>query len=277
MQRDDILTELQAFVPSVPQWTRLPFGDDVRRALPENAIARNILAQLALMRSGLTSQGGHLHLPFLNISYIRIPKAASTSLSLMMLQEIYPGLKHVPLTATDINYLTDANLRRHITPADPLDIFFTAVRNPFARIVSVYRDFFLRETGPFIYEDYLFGILSRGLSFAEFVRRISVIPDFLKDQHFRSQHEFIDFYVKKIPNVVVLKLEDTDQLKSFCSIYNLDLSHLNRTGQAPYDFREYYDYDTFQRVTAIYRKDLKRFNYGKEARALRAWLQRGSR
>lgn len=274
--RKQVLQGLQAFVPSVPAKLHIPFWNKVRNVLLKNTFARNLLTQLAHLKSGLTPHGGHVHLPFLNISYIRIPKAASTSLSLMMLREIYPGLKAVPLTATEVNYLTDANLRIQVSPADPLDVFFAVVRNPFARIVSVYRDFYQRRDVPFIYEDYLFGILPRHLSFADFVKRVSLIPNFLKDQHLKPQHEFLDFYVRKIPTVLVLKLEEPDQLKAFCAIYNLDLPHINTSGGS-YDYRTYYDYETFQLVTSIYRKDFKRFNYGSEVRALRTWLRRRER
>ncbi len=271
-ERERVLSELQSFVPSVPRRPRIPFWFSIREHLTKNSILRNLIIQLDLLKEAIRLRGGHLHVPFLNISYIRIPKAASTSLSMMVLQEIYPGLRQVPLNSTDINYLTDANLRRHISPADPLDVFFTVVRNPYARIVSVYRDFFENADKPFVFEDYLFGIFSRDLSFHQFVERLSDVPDFLREPHLRQQHHFIDFYIKRIPNIIVLKLEDKDQLTAFCTLYDLEMPHLNAS--EPYDFRSYYDNATFQRVTKMYRADLKRFNYANEVRSLRTWLKK---
>lgn len=267
-ERAEALQTLQAFVPksSAPL---IPLGwlDPVKTFFMKSAYLRSIITQASLAKESVTPHGGHIHAAFLNISYIRIPKSASTSLSYSMLKTIYPGLSAIPLDSKEINFLTDANLRRSISSSDSNDIFFTVVRNPFARIVSVYRDY-LESPGENVFEDYLFGILSKGLSFKDFIKRVEGIPDMLKEPHLKPQHHFIDYYRKKNPNIVILNLEKPEEVNSFLSIYSLEMPVLNASSDS-YDFRDFYDQETFERVARMYRIDVKMFRYEQDQQGLR--------
>jgi hypothetical protein len=226
----------------------------------KNAFLRRILCEVSFFRQGFSTRLGHLNAPQKNLCYIRIPKSASTSLSFAMLSFRYSELKLKHVSDVDVNYLAEIHLENKIAPEQSSSIFFTAVRNPYARIVSVYRSFFEKKNENFIYEDYLFGILGRNLSFSEFVRRVEIIPDRLKDAHLKPQHLFIDAYDQKITNVVVLKLEKPDQVDHFLSGFNISMEHLNRS-ESGYNYRDYYDSETTKIVARIYKKDLERFDY----------------
>lgn len=271
-EREEALATLQAFVPrtSTPL-IPLHWLNPVKALLMKNAYLRSLITQASIAKESLTPHGGHLHAPFLNISYIRMPKSGSTSLSYAMLKAIYPGINSIPLDASEINFLTDANLRRSVSAVDNNDIFFSVVRNPFARIASVYKDYIASSSRENVFEDYLFGILARGLSFKEFVKRVDGIPDLLKEPHIKPQHHFIDYYRRKNPNIVVLKLEKPDEISSFLNIYTLEMPLLNAS-LSPYDYRELYDLEVFEMVSRVYRTDLKMFKYEQESRSLRDFL-----
>lgn len=272
-ERNESLATLQAFVPrSSAPFIPLHWLNPVKSILMKNLYLRSFITQAAIAKESVTPHGGHLHAPFLNIAYIRIPKSASTSISYSMLKIIYPGLSSIPLDPKEINFLADANLRRSVSQLDSNDIFFTVVRNPFARIVSVYRDYISDPSHENVFEDYLFGVLSRGLSFKDFVKRIEAIPDLLKEPHIKPQHHFIDYYRRKNPNVVILKLEKPDEVNSFLSIYGLEMPVLNASKEG-YNFRDFYDQDTFDMVARMYRTDIKMFRYEQDSRTLRDVVQ----
>jgi hypothetical protein len=267
-EREEALQILRAFVPkSSSPLIPLDWLSPVKTLFMKNAYLRSIITQAAIAKESVTPHGGHLHAPFLNISYIRIPKSGSTSLSYAILRIIYPGLSSIPLDAKEINFLVDANSKRSVSTNDINDIFFTVVRNPFARIVSVYRDY-LESPRENVFEDYLFGILSKGLSFKDFVKRVEGIPDLLKEPHFKPQHYFIDYYRRKNPNVVILNLERPDEVNSFLAIYNLEMPVLNASSDR-YNYRDFYDLETFETVARMYRTDVKMFKYEQEQRSLR--------
>jgi len=272
-ERTEALQTLQAFVPKSSS-PLIPLGwlGPVKTLFMKNAYFRSIITQASIAKESVTPHGGHIHAPFLNISYIRIPKSASTSLSYSLLKVIYPGLSAIPLDSSEINFLADANIKRSVSSSDSNDIFFTVVRDPFARLVSVYHDYF-ESSRKNVFEDYLFGILSKGLSFKDFVKRVEGIPDLLKDPHIKPQHYFIDYYRRKNPNIVVLNLEKPDEVNSFLSIYNLEMPVLNASAEH-YDYCDFYDLETFERVARMYRTDVKMFKYEQAQRSLREILEK---
>lgn len=232
----------------------------LKSLLWKNAFTRRIHSELAFLKSSLTNnRGAHLYDAQHNLVYIRIPKSASTSVSLLMLSGIYDDISR--LDAREINFLIDANLKPKLSPAEEASTFFTIVRNPFARIVSVYRSYFEGKQDHFLYEDYLFGSFQKAISFPEFVRRLSLIPDRLKDQHLKPQHLFLQYYERrKLRNITVLKLEEPDSISNFLNQYNLSIPHLNKSNSTS-DFRSYYDEETARLVAEIYKMDLENFGY----------------
>jgi hypothetical protein len=244
--RRESIHELREFVPAVY------FNSESR--FSKKSLFQNFAGQLAFIKNSFKIKCGHLSAG--NLSYVRMSKAANTSLSMEMLEKIYPTLKQRTITETQINFLADANVDIR-TVAEPI---FTVVRNPFSRIVSVYRDFFENKEGDFIYEDYLWGILPRSISFEEFIDRISFIPDRLKDQHFKPQHLVLDYYHRRKITVAVFKLENPEPLRQFLSEHSMQFPHLNKSKQA-YDYRSYYTVSLVAKVQALYAADISQFGY----------------
>lgn len=234
------------------------------RLIQHNTSVPNLLAQAAFIRSSFSKKGGHLSVE--DLAYIRIPKSANTSASYVMLVKKYPALEEKNPNETQINFLADVNL----LPAKEAtnERFFTVVRNPFARLVSVYRDFFETNHGHFIYEDYLFGILKHDLSFTAFVDRISKIPDRLKDQHLKPQHLFAEPYERLGIAVQFFQLEGSPALKNFLNKNGMELTHHNKSGAA-YDYTQYYTRDLLQQVYTLYKTDIEKFGYGQVYESLR--------
>jgi len=138
----------------------------------------------------------------------------------------------------------------------PHTTFFTVVRHPLARLASVYRTFFEGDTYDFLYEDYLFGILRKRDTFADFVRNIASIPRPLMDQHFRPQVELLEWYRRKNIGVKVLKVEEPEAVHAFLEPYDLEW-----TVKAVGDYSDYYDKATEAIARRIYCSDLNAFDY----------------
>lgn len=252
-KREESTRMLTAFTPTGN--TRF-FRNPSRSFLWRNAFTRNLLVQISFLKASWKTKGGHLTAD--NLCCIRIPKSGSTSLSMMMLEKIYPSLKQKTISTEQINYLADLNLETQTGSGS--EVYFTVVRNPFSRLVSVYRDFFGGGSSRSVYKDYLFGILPQQLSFAEFVDRLTQIPDRLKDQHLKPQHGFLKYYQTKNQEVQVFKLEDPETLNTFLNSYEMELPHLNKSGDH-YDYRTYYTASILEKAFALYRTDIEIFGY----------------
>src|SRR5688500_17871275 len=105
--RKDVLEELAEFCPE-----RSIKNDHkpAARGPRNNPLLMAITGEVAFLRNGLKSKGGHLTAPLFNLSYVRIPKAASTAISSAILHARYPALKTHALSPEQINYLADVNL-----------------------------------------------------------------------------------------------------------------------------------------------------------------------
>ena len=259
------LENLQEFVP--PHVSA--YLQNARTVSGKKSSRNSLIGQAAFIKYAFRNDGGHLSTQ--NLSYIRIPKAANTSLSYAMLSKKYPGLKEKKPNEFQINFLADVNLLPAMKAKT--DTIFTVVRNPFARLVSVYRDFFETNHTPFIYSTYLFGILKQEISFSEFVSRISRIPDRLKDQHFKPQHCFFKPYEDRGFAIESFKLEETANLENFLKKHGIELTHRNKSN-APYDYTRYYNSGLLQQVNTIYQKDIEKFGYQEVYETLKEQLKK---
>jgi hypothetical protein len=243
----------------------------IRKLLWENPFLRSLLAQAAFIKNSYQIKGGHVHVPGLNLTYIRIPKAGSTSLSYSLLIRLIPDLKEKKPNPIQVNFLADTTAETHIKSGSQNSIWFTVVRDPFARMVSVYRDFFENASADFLYQDYLFGIFSRDLTFREFIQRLSLIPDALKDQHVKPQYMFLRYYKQNNISPRVFTLENTQALSEFLENYQLELPTLNKS-RLVYDHRLYYDAETLELVFRIYKADVDQFGYFQNYLSLKDFL-----
>lgn len=251
--RAESLKGLEHLLPEPHQITSTDKG------LSKNPVLFNLLASASQVKNSFKEEGGHLHSTQHKLFYIRIPKAASTSISSQMLALINPKTKHELLSPTQLNFITDAWLKTEINEVNQ-HIGFTVVRNPLERLVSVYKDIFLNtDEKPFIYQNYLGGILPKNLSFDEFVNRISRIPDRLKDQHFKPQHLFVRPYLKKGIDVKIFKLEKPELIMEFMAGYGMDFPHINKSSST--DYMDLYSTKTLKIVQNMYVHDFKLYDY----------------
>lgn len=262
---------LKDFGDLVPVRTPLP-PSPWRRWILKNARTRSFYAQAAFLKDCLRRRGSHLCVPALNLCYVRNPRAASTALASAMLQARFPELIRQVLTPVQINFLTDVHLHSQVQPEQGDATFFTVVRDPFARIVSVYRAFFEHADEHFIYEDYLFGILKKKLSFKEFAKRVRLIPDFLKDQHLKPQYVLLEYYRRRNMAVRIFMLEEPEKLSGFLSACRIELKPFNMS-ETPYDYREYFDEESLEWIYRIYETDISRFGYEARYEELRKWVR----
>lgn len=240
----------------------LPPGYILKKATRQfsHPVLRMLVAEAAYLKSSFGTRANHLSLSAPALSYIRIPRSASTALCKAMLEHQFPDLKGYKLSSREINHLADAHTHRVLPGEDKGNVFFSVVRNPFARIVSVYRQFFESVHDSFLYDDYMFGIFKRQMSFKDFIRIVREIPDALKDQHLKPQHRFLSYYKKSNTNVHILKLEEPDLVSAYLEKYGLKFEAFNRDPEL-YDYRQYYDRQVLEKVREIYRKDLSQFGY----------------
>lgn len=251
----------------------LPPGYILKKATKRfrDPVLRMLAAEAAYLKSSFGSRANHLSLSAPALSYVRIPRSASTALCKAMLEHQFPDLKGHTLSSPEINHLADAHTRHDLSREDKGNVFFSLVRNPFARIVSVYRQFFERAHDPFLYDDYMFGILKRQMSFKDFIRVVRAIPDVLKDQHLKPQHRFLSYYEKSKTNVHILKVEEPDMVSAYLEKYGLKFEAFNRAPEL-YDYRQYYDRQLLEKVREIYQKDISRFGYMNIYDELRSYL-----
>lgn len=264
--RSDALKGLTEFVPG---GRHIPSGAG---AQARNSFTRYWAGQAAFFKNCLDPRAAHLTLSSTRLHYIRIPRAASTALSYALLSAKYPGLREHLLSPSQINFLIDANLERKIISVLPEDTYFTVVRDPFARLVSVYRQFFEHSENGFMYADYLFGIFSRDMSFADFVAAVHDIPHRLKDQHFRPQVDLLKTYWSKGIPVTVFKLEEPLPLETFLSRFAL-VAHQQNQSIREYNYRDYYDLQTLQLASDVYRSDIRLFGYEHSRQELETWVR----
>lgn len=253
LRRKTSLAELENFLPK-------PLGQpSSAKWFSRNPVLTNLIGTAAFVKGAYLKKAGHLSAHQQKLFYVRIPKAASTSLGSEILKLIIPDLKTETLTSTQINFLVDAWLQTSLSEQLKTFTGFTVVRNPVDRIISVYRDFFAPDsTKPFIYQNYLGGVLPKTLSFDEFIDRINRIPDRFKDQHFKPQHLFVKPYQQKGINVRVFKLEKPEPLQQLLQPFGIMLPHLNKSPQTtPVSIRE----NTLNTIKKMYAFDFKVYGY----------------
>jgi hypothetical protein len=204
------------------------------------------------------------------VVYVRILKAAGTSVLTGFLRLMDDSLKTVSLTDEQVDALGYYFVSKEIPESASGFERFAIVRDPYQRIVSVYLDLFDPLSPVFSYSAYWFGILDRAMTFKDFVKIISKIPISLLGPHLSPQH----YILNDMLNVKVFRLEDkSTELTEFLRRYGIELQHRNKH-KVEYDYRSYYDSETFDLVSSIYQGDVERFGYLIEEESLRKALRK---
>ena len=196
------------------------------------------------------------------VIFVRVLKAGGTSVLAGFSKLMNSKLNVMALSDEQVDalgyYLRTTNL-----PGDYKK--FAIVRDPYQRIVSVYLDLFDKSSPVFSYASYWFGILERDMSFKDFIKVISEIPISLLGPHFSPQ----SWILKDTSGVKVFRIkEDKKELMDFLQEYGIELQHRNKN-RAEYDYRTYYDKETFALVRSLYADDVEQFGYKEEEAGLK--------
>ncbi|NMM49053.1 sulfotransferase family 2 domain-containing protein [Marinigracilibium pacificum] len=133
------------------------------------------------------------------VIYYRIPKTGSTSIIHYFLSE-YFNLS--PENDYEIEMFAKELLSKDVV--DPTKKIIAVVRNPILRFKSAYANIMMVDE-KYIFKDYLFEILPRGLNVDQFAERLNKIPTRLIDDHFQSQSYLVSLAVK---HAEIIKFED---------------------------------------------------------------------
>lgn len=203
--------------------------------------------------------------------FFPVPKAASTSIKRLIAQ--MDGLPSEGDPHHDIAFelAWGKDLQKY-----PGYRTFTAVRNPWDRLVSCFKDKIRSGydprfgTRPGIHEglDRYNKILGRqifyeDMSFADFVDVIAKIPDSLADEHIRSQYRMFStsggrLLAEHIIHFENLYAELTSLFKEL-GIEGFSIEHLNKSTGGEY--RRFYTDDLAAAVGKVYEKDVKLLGY----------------
>lgn len=202
-----------------------------------------------------------------DIAYLNIGKTGCSSIRKALLECDIPGVEVDD--NQEIHRYTDSLIKYKLKGKDRERFIFAFVRNPFDRIVSLYKNKFrsLRnlDVEGFMYTDYLNGIFHPQMSFDEFVETMVKIPDRLADRHFKSQYCMI-YEVPDLPVGFVGKFEnlssDFEQLRKRFPALG-ELPHFNKSS-AGSDYRAFYNHHTARLVAERYRRDIEEFHYEAE-------------
>jgi len=251
---------------------KLTFYQKIRNHLVLSRVTGPLIDNLTYLKNLSLQHKNFFVVDTLQLCYLRILKAASTSTLRVLLPVIDTTLSDQTLTDKQIDLLASHYASTSLSSKQENHNLFTIVRNPFHRLVSVYLDLFDRDTPHFGYQTYLFGIFRKEMTFKEFVKVISIIPANLRSSHLASQIDIIQACggLKKIKCYRLDK--DKEMLETFLKSKGLKLNHNNKH-KKHYDYRTFYDHETAEAVYKIYHQDVVVFDYQKEFDSLISYLE----
>lgn len=216
-------------------------------------------------------------LPSKKTIYIRNPKVACSSIIFHLIKQ--DGLNRNLTNTTNYQDIHDLGwklrIKKHkLSKKETKEFFkFTLVRNPFERVVSLYRNKIEKKDDKFFqFKWYLLGFIGAEISFNKFVSKIAQIDDKYAEDHIISQYRIIDRcsggidFIGKLENIdedlsEVFDRQDIPKMKT----------QVNSTGK--YDYRSYYDKETADLIFERYKEDIVRYGYEKEHKQLLSYFE----
>jgi Sulfotransferase family len=243
----------------------------IKAFLMRNSLGYSLLANLAYLKNARRMNVMYFVSDSHQVVYVRLLKCASTSMLREFLPLVDNRLKDTHFSDQQLDVLGFYYVKKVIPKGQDRYKKFALVRNPFQRIVSVYLDLFDPASSTFTYSAYCFGILTANMSFKVFIKTIGQIPTLLLGPHFSPQSYILE-NASALENIQVFRIEkDAEALEKFLQPYGLSLPHLNKHAVS-YDYRSYYDAETFSIVERLYAGDVKRFGYEEDYRLLQQYV-----
>jgi hypothetical protein len=137
------------------------------------------------------------------------------------------------------------------------------VRNPWDRLLSCY----INKIGDSsIHGNFIkYGLFYPKMSFEDFLKAVSIIPDAIADEHFKSQASFL--WDKDGNQLVdfIGKLESLESDFHYVSKkhnFNVNvLPHLKKSKERNHNYQRHYTDETKKLVTKRYEKDIRLLGY----------------
>ncbi len=205
--------------------------------------------------------------------YFPVSKAGGSSTKIMIAE-----MEGLPITGNPHNAVPFEWVRAKDLDRYPDYKRFAIVRNPWARILSCYRDkvYWQRlESGEIIRRQKIFAGFARynrllrrelfhpNMTFDEFVRIVARIPDVFSDRHFRSQHkEFCQSNGTPFVEHLIRMEAYQEQMQSFLSSVGadgFDIKHEHKTRKSKRS--EQFDDELAGIVARRYRRDIELLHY----------------
>jgi len=241
----------------------------IRRKFVRHQLTGAWIGNFAYVKRLKRTRRQNFYIDSLRLCYVRIFKSASTSVLREIIPLIDPSVDKKILTDLQIDILANSYVTTHAATNEKEFKYFTLVRNPFHRLVSVYLDLFDAANLFFPYQSYLFGILKQDMSFSEFVQALSKIPEPLLAPHFCSQYTIIENLKERINFFRIEK--DHNALMGFLNAFSISIDHSNKN-RNPYDYRNFYTPEILQAAYTLYQQDVEKFDYRQEYRELLEWV-----
>ncbi len=212
-----------------------------------------------------------------NLVYLKTPKVACSSI-LLTISEYY-GVKVNP----SIHYDNFWHVQRGKLNKNSANYYkFTFIRNPFDRLVSCYKSKILLpynlKQPPHFNAPY-FSTIQPNSSFADFVQSIANIPDFMADQHFKSQYAILydknKLLVDWIGRFENLEADWAELAKKYN--FKPDLAYHNSSHNVEntyQDYRLYYTKELADMVYKRYQKDVELLGYSHAYQKLLDFLEK---
>ena len=195
--------------------------------------------------------------------FICVAKVASSSTNEILNHELHPEPRFHHMSISElINYYKGLDLKKYYK--------FAFVRNPWDRFLSLYNDMSIKRNGNRKLMNYSLNekkyktLFYKTKNFKEFVRAFES-SDWVNEAHFRNQFDYLTIdgevamdFVGRFENLQ----NDWEKIKKDIGLNHLgSLVHREKSEVEINNYRNFYDDETIDIVSRIYKKDIQFFEY----------------
>jgi len=198
------------------------------------------------------------------VIYFPIPKVASSTVKRVLYQ---PGENQDP--SVKIHQIEFPKIKVGDMPKYQDYTRFAIVRDPYARMVSCYKDKIIRWSQwkgklypGFLRYNQIMGLklFNTEMSFIDFLKAINKLPNFLADEHIRSQYRFLPVKNNQLLLDELIKLENMEPIKHI--FYDIPFDNLIQSNSTTSVKDEgYLTAEAKELIRKRYKKDFELLNY----------------